>query len=61
MRMKLKGLTPFNVLVTMVDKLPAAQLPQQKAWMAWHYANSYARLPKEEKEMLKELVRQRKK
>jgi hypothetical protein len=34
MRMKLKELTPFNVLVTMVDKLPATQLPQQKAWTA---------------------------
>ncbi len=60
-RMKLKGLKPFNILVTMVDKLPAAQLPQGKAWMAWAYAESYARLPKEEKEMLKELLRQRKK
>ncbi len=61
MRMKREGIPPLNVLLTLADKLPAAQLPRQKAWMAWHYATSYARLLKEEKEMLAELMRRRKK
>ncbi len=61
MRMRRAGLKPLNILITLADKLPAAQLPQQKAWMAWHYAERYARLPREEREMLKELLRRRKK
>ncbi len=61
MRMKRKGLEPLTILLMLADKLPAAQLPQDKAWMAWHYANSYAGLPKEEQKMLNEIVKQRKK
>lgn len=54
----------YTILLVMVDKLPAAQLPREKAWMAWmawHYANSDARLSEEGREMLNELLEQREK
>jgi hypothetical protein len=61
MRMKRAGLEPLTILLTLAEKLPSAQLPQEKAWRTWHYANSYAKLPEGERKMLNELLERRNK